>query len=76
MKERRDYNEKYVNLYKKYSREEITYFKNLNNENKNKIYEIEKEIDDYKSFKEPLRFKFLFLNTSVANKIAILRKCM
>lgn len=70
---RRDYN-KYNDLLVKYSREECTYFKNLSNEKKEEIFNIEKEINDFKIFKEPLRFKFLTMNTIIQNKIAILRK--
>jgi ATP-dependent Lon protease len=69
----RDYG-KYNDLLLKYSREEAVYFKSLSNEKKEEIYDIEKQIDNYKVFKEPLRFKFLSMNTIVANKIAILRK--
>jgi len=65
---------KYNSLYEKYSRDEFTFFNKLDNEKKEEIYKIEKEIDEYKSFKEPLRFKFLSLNTTIENKIAILRK--
>ena len=36
-------------------------------EKQNEIFNIEQQIDDYKSFKEPLRFKFLSLNTSISN---------
>jgi len=69
----RDYG-KFNDLLLKYSREEASYFKTLSNDKKEEIFEIEKEIDNYKTFREPLRFKFLFMNTIVANKIAILRK--
>ena len=69
----RDYG-KFNDLLLKYSREEATYFKSLSNDKKEEIYDIEKQIDNYKVFKEPLRFKFLSMNTIVANKIAILRK--
>ena len=65
---------RYNSLYEKYSRDEFTFFNKLDNEKKEEIYKIEKEIDEYKSFKEPLRFKFLSLNTTIENKIAILRK--
>jgi ATP-dependent Lon protease len=73
MRDKRNYN-KFITLYNKYSRDEIGYFNNLNNQKKNEIYELENEIDQFKSFKEPLRFKFLSLNTTIENKIAILRK--
>jgi ATP-dependent Lon protease len=65
---------KYINLYNKYTREEMGYFNNLNNKEKAEICKLENEIDEYKSIKEPLRFKFLSLKTSIQNKIAILRK--
>jgi len=73
MRDKRNYN-KFITLYNKYSRDEIGYFNNLNNQKKNEIYDLENEIDQFKSFKEPLRFKFLSLNTTIENKIAILRK--
>jgi ATP-dependent Lon protease len=73
MRDKRNYN-KFITLYNKYSRDEIGYFNNLNNQKKNEIYDLENEIDQFKSFKEPLRFKFLSLNTTIQNKIAILRK--
>jgi len=65
---------KYKDLYDKYTREEAGYFNSLNYKKKEEIYEIEKQISNYKHFKEPLRFKFLSLNTTIDNKIAILRK--
>ena len=65
---------KYKNIYNKYSRDEINFFDNLNYQNKEEIFKIENEIDEYKSIKEPLRFKFLTMKTSIQNKIAILRK--
>lgn len=65
---------KYKDLYDKYTREEKRYFNNLHHRKKEEIYEIEKQISNYKQFKEPLRFKFLSLNTTIDNKIAILRK--
>ena len=71
---RRAFNPKYSSLYNKYSREEVNFFNGLNNQKKDEIFEVEKEIDEYKSFKEPLRFKFLSLKTTIPNKIAILRK--
>ena len=74
MRDKRSYNNKYITLYNKYTRDEIGYFNNLNTQKKNEIFNIENEIDKYKSFKEPLRFKFLSLNTTIENKIAILRK--
>jgi ATP-dependent Lon protease len=73
MRDKRNYN-KFITLYNKYSRDEIGYFNNLNNQKKNEIYDLENKIDQFKSFKEPLRFKFLSLNTTIENKIAILRK--
>lgn len=71
---KRTFNNKYNSLYNKYTREEIGYFNELNNQKKDEIYEMEKEIDEYKSIKEPLRFKFLSMKTTIPNKIAILRK--
>lgn len=71
---KRLFNEKFSKLYNKYNREEINHFKYLPLSKQNEIFNIEQQIDDYKSFKEPLRFKFLSLNTSISNKIAILRK--
>jgi len=71
---KRVFNSKYNNLYNKYTRDEIGYFNDLNNQKKDEIYEMEKEIDEYKSIKEPLRFKFLSMKTTIPNKIAILRK--
>ncbi len=71
---KRFFNGKYKELFEKYSREEITHFQSLPVLKKDEILEIEKEINNYKSFKEPLRFKFLSLNTSIQNKIVILRK--
>ena len=65
---------KYNELLVKYSREEASYFKSLSNEKKDQILNIEKDINDFKVFKEPLRFKFLMMNTIISNKIAILRK--
>lgn len=67
-------NYKYNDLLLKYSREEAIYFKNLPNNKKDEIFNLEKEISDFKVFKEPLRFKFLSLNTIITNKMAILRK--
>ena len=46
----------------------------MNYKKKDEIFELEKQITDYKQFKEPMRFKFLSLNTIIDNKIAILRK--
>jgi ATP-dependent Lon protease len=74
MKDKRTFNNKYIGLYNKYTREEMSFFNSLNNQKKDEIYEVEKEIDEYKSIKEPLRFKFLSMNTTIPNKIAILRK--
>lgn len=71
---KRFFNGKYKELFEKYSREEITHFQSLPVLKKDEILEIEKEINNYKSFKEPLRFKFLSLNTTIQNKIVILRK--
>ena len=65
---------KYKELYEKYNREEKTFFNTLNYKKKDEIFELEKQITDYKQFKEPMRFKFLSLNTIIDNKIAILRK--
>jgi len=73
MRDKRNYN-KFITLYNKYTRDEIGYFNNLNNQKKNEIFQLENEIDEFKTFKEPLRFKFLSLNTTIENKIAILRK--
>lgn len=73
MRDKRNYN-KFITLYNKYTRDEIGYFNNLNNQKKNEIFQLENQIDEFKSFKEPLRFKFLSLNTTIENKIAILRK--
>ena len=64
----RDYG-KFNDLLLKYSREEATYFKSLSNDKKEEIYDIEKQIDNYKIFKEPLRFKFLSMNTIVASHL-------
>jgi ATP-dependent Lon protease len=74
LQKKRYYNSKYSDLYQKYNREELNFFKSLNHDKQEDIYNIEKEIDNYKNFKEPLRFKFLTLNTSIPNKIAILRR--
>ena len=71
---KRIYNDKYNKLLIKYNRDEINFFKSLNNQKKDEIYNIEMEIDTYKPFKEPLRFKFLSMNTTISNKICILRK--
>lgn len=65
---------KYRDLFLKYSKEEVNYFQKLENGKKDEIMVIEKEIDEYKPFKEPLRFKFLSMNTCLSNKICILRK--
>lgn len=65
---------KYKDLFIKYSKDEINYFQKLDNFKKDEIFTIEKQIDDYKPFNEPLRFKFLSMNTSLTNKICILRK--
>jgi len=65
---------KYINLFNKYTREEMGFFNNLDHKQKAEIYKLENEIDEYKSIKEPLRFKFLSLKTTIQNKIAILRK--
>lgn len=65
---------KFNDLLMKYSREEVNHFKSLSNDKKDEIYAIETQIDNYKTFKEPLRFKFLSMNTNISNKIAILRK--
>jgi len=66
--------DKYADLYNKYSRDEINYFQSLSSPKRREIYDYEKQIDDYKTIKEPLRFKFLMMNTVVSNKIAILRR--
>jgi len=71
---KRKYNIKYDKLFNKYTREENIYFNNLSNNKKDDIFNIETQIDEYKSYKEPLRFKFLTLNTTIENKIYILRK--
>lgn len=73
-KKKRQFNAKYNDLYQKYNREELNFFHSLSNEKQEDIYNTEKELDNYKIFKEPLRFKFLSLNTSIPNKIAILRR--
>ena len=67
-------NDKYNDLFLKYSKDEFKFFNNLNESKKEEILYLEKEIDAYKSNKEPLRFKLLSLNTSITNKITILRK--
>jgi len=67
-------NYKYNDLLLKYSREEAMHFKNLPNDKKDEIFKLENEISNFKVFKEPLRFKFLSLNTNITNKIVILRK--
>jgi ATP-dependent Lon protease len=72
-KRKLEYN-KYEELFNKYNRNEIDFFQRMPIQEKDNIYQIEKQIDDYKSLKEPLRFKLLSLNTSITNKIAILRK--
>ena len=71
---KRVYNGKYKSLLNKYSKEEITYFQSLNNNNKNKILDLETQINNFNANKEPLRFKLLSLNTTIENKIVILRK--
>jgi len=71
---KRYFNGKYKELFEKYSRDEINYFQSLSNNKKDNILEIENEISSYKNHKEPLRFKLLSLNTTIENKIAILRK--
>ena len=60
---KRLFNEKFSKLYNKYNREEINHFKYLPLSKQNEIFNIEQQIDDYKSFKEPLRFKFLSLKS-------------
>jgi ATP-dependent Lon protease len=65
---------KYKCLLEKYSKEEINYFQSLNNNNKNKILDLETQINNFNINKEPLRFKLLSLNTTIENKIVILRK--
>jgi len=65
---------KYKSLYDKYTKEETKYFNTLDNKKKEEIYNVEKQIGNYKIFKEPLRFKFLSLNTTINNKLMILRK--
>ena len=74
MSKRRGYNDKYKQLYNKYNIEELNFFKSLSIQKKDEIYDIEMQIDSYKPFKEPLRFKFLSMNTTISNKICILRK--
>jgi len=71
---RKNNNPKYEKLYYKYTRDESIYFNNLTSNKKDEIFNIENEIDNYKTYKEPLRFKFLSLNTTIENKIYILRK--
>jgi len=71
---KRHFDEKYTFLYNKYNRDEMNYFKRLSNNKKEEIFEIEKSIDEYKFFNEPLRFKFLSMETSILNKIIILRR--
>jgi ATP-dependent Lon protease len=66
--------DKYYDLSLKYTKDEFKFFNNLNESRKDEILYLEKEIDAYKSNKEPLRFKLLSLNTSITNKITILRK--
>jgi ATP-dependent Lon protease len=65
---------KYKCLLEKYSKDEINYFQSLNNNNKNKILDLETQINNFNINKEPLRFKLLSLNTTIENKIVILRK--
>ena len=65
---------KYKCLLDKYSKEEINYFQSLNINNKNKILELETQINNINANREPLRFKLLSLNTTIENKIVILRK--
>ena len=71
---KRNFRGKYKCILEKYSKEEITYFQSLNNNNKNKILDLETQINNFNANKEPLRFKLLSLNTTIENKIVILRK--
>jgi len=74
MSKNKNFTGKYKELFQKYTREEIIYFQSLPVSKKEVILDLEKQIDNYKSTKEPLRFKLLSLNTIIDNKIAILRK--
>ena len=71
---KKKYNGKYDKLFLKYNRDEIKFFNTLDNSKQKEIYNLETEIDSYKANKEPFRFKLLSLNTTVSNKITILRK--
>lgn len=71
---KKNFIEKYSVLYNKYNRDEFNYFQSLSSPKRDEIYDCERQIDEYKIIKEPLRFKFLMMNTTIANKIAILRK--
>jgi len=73
-KKKNKYNDKYNDLFLKYNKDEIKFFNNLDESKKDEILFLENEIDSYKAKKEPLRFKLLSLNTSISNKITILRK--
>lgn len=57
-----------------YSREELNYFKNLEETEKDNIIKIEKELNNNNKSNIPLRFKFLLLNTDINNKKVIINK--
>ena len=46
MRDKRNYN-KFITLYNKYTRDEIGYFNNLNNQMKNEIFQLENQIDEF-----------------------------
>lgn len=65
---------KYNEIIDSYNREEINYFKNLENSEQDYIIKIEKELKNNNDLKIPLRFKFLSLNTDINNKKVIINK--
>jgi len=69
---KRIYTGKYKNLLEKYTNEEVNYFQKLPTNKKNEILEIEKIINNNSI--EPLRFRLLSLNTTIENKIIIMKK--
>jgi len=69
-------NKKYTKILEKYNKDEIVYFNNLDESEKNNIYNIETSLNNNNllNINTPLRFKFLNMNTSDMNKYYILTK--
>lgn len=64
----------YDDIIDNYNRDEINYFKKLNNNEKNNIIKIEKELNNINNSDVPLRFKFLLSDINIENKRVIIKK--